>query len=181
MKRLIETRDLLLDKAVQADWQAMFYNVWRHEQTARYMPLSVTLQPEQAVDRMRRTIAFQASHDMYTVYNKPTREAIGFAGVELLQPGVCGEMGICLGPKYVGLGYGKQILAALLTYCREHYNAHTFVYTARVDNLPSRRLAESLGFALVQTKTMRCERDDTDYEYVVYRKALAVDKASSFC
>lgn len=39
---MIETKDLIIDKAKQSDWKDMYYNVWRHPETAKYMMWSVT-------------------------------------------------------------------------------------------------------------------------------------------
>ena len=51
---MIETTDLILDKAKYSDWEAMFKNVWSHEQSARYMFWEVTKTEEEAKDRIRK-------------------------------------------------------------------------------------------------------------------------------
>lgn len=56
---------------------------------------------------MQKTIEFQKTHDTYLIYEKVSGEAIGFAGIEQLGPYTYQEAGICLGPKFVGKGYGK--------------------------------------------------------------------------
>lgn len=83
---MLETKDLILDKAKFEDWEAMYRNVWRHPESARYMQWRVTERPEDAPDRMRRNIQWQKVHDTYFVYLKATGEAIGFAGVEHIPP-----------------------------------------------------------------------------------------------
>ena len=110
---MLETKDLILDKAGFEDWEAMYRNVWRHPESARYMRWRVTMDPADAPDRMRRTIEWQKVHDTYLVYLRSDGEAIGFAGVERTGPAVWEEAGVCLGPDYVGRGYGKQILQRL--------------------------------------------------------------------
>lgn len=42
---MLETKDLVLDKARLEDWEAMYRNVWRHPESARYMKWSVTADP----------------------------------------------------------------------------------------------------------------------------------------
>ena len=113
---MLETKDLILDKGRFEDWEAMYRNVWRHPESARYM--RVTDHPEDAPDRMRRNIQWQKVHDTYFVYLKTTGEAVGFAGVERISPTLWEEGGVCLGPDFVGKGYGKQILQCLLDYAR---------------------------------------------------------------
>lgn len=73
---------MLETKAKQSDYGAMLKNVWRHEESAKYMYWSITANEEDAVVRMQKTIEFQKGHDTYLVYEKSTGEAIGFAGVE---------------------------------------------------------------------------------------------------
>ena len=85
-------------------------------------------------------------HHTYLVYEKASGKAIGFAGVEQREAYVYQEAGICLGPDYVGKGFGRQILQGLIRYCREEFGAKEFVYLTREENMASNRLAESLGF-----------------------------------
>ena len=112
---MLETKDLILKKAVFEDWPDIYRNLWRHWESARYMLWNVTGSEEEAMDRMRRTLAWQAGHEhMYFVDEKTAGKAIGFAGMKELAPGVWEEAGVGLGPDYVGRGYGGQILDALL-------------------------------------------------------------------
>ena len=111
----IETKDLILKKAVQSDWEAMYRNLWCHEESARYMLWTVTTSEEEAQDRMRRTIEFEKKEKYaLLVYDKRSGQAIGFAGMREIEPGVFEETGVALGPEFVGKGYGKQILNALV-------------------------------------------------------------------
>lgn len=48
------------------------------------------------------------------MYEKSSGQAIGFAGMEEMEPGVYEDMGIALGPDFVGRGYGKQIVNAMV-------------------------------------------------------------------
>lgn len=34
---MIETKDLLLDKGKIDEWKSMYENVWKHEETAKYL------------------------------------------------------------------------------------------------------------------------------------------------
>lgn len=168
---MLETQDLILDKAKFEDWEPMYRNVWRHPESARYMMWQATGRKEEAPERMRRTIEFQKSHDTYLVYLKATGEAIGFAGVEQLSPALWEEAGICLGPDFVGRGYGKQILRRLMDYAKT-LGAEAFVCSAREKNAASRALISSLGFAQAGAEERTDERDGSAYIYLKYRKVL---------
>lgn len=160
---MIETPDLTLEKARLSDWADMYRNVWSRPESARYMLWSVTTSEEDARARMERTVAWQKEHDTYLVYEKATGRAIGFAGVERVEPGVYEEAGICLGPDYVGRGYGSQILQALIQYCKESFGAKEFRYSTRAENLASLALARSFGFVPVGEELRTDERDGHSY------------------
>lgn len=168
---MLETKDLILDKAKQEDWRAMYRNVWSHPESAKYMMWSVTEDEADAPDRMRRTIQFQKSHDTYLIYLKATGEAIGFAGVEQMGPTIWEEAGVCLGPDYVGRGYGKQILQRLVDYAKS-LGAEEFVCYAREQNAASRALIASLGFAQAGAEEKTDERDGSSYTNLKFHKTL---------
>lgn len=67
---MIETKNLILDKAKFSDWKEMYENVWSRPESARYMAWQVTTTQEDAKLRIMRTIEFQNNHDVYTVYEK---------------------------------------------------------------------------------------------------------------
>ncbi len=145
---MLETTDLLIDKAKFSDWEPMYRNVWSHPDSAKYMMWSVTTSEEDAKVWIKKTIEFQKTHDTYLVYERKTGEAIGFAGVEMVAPSIWEEAGICLGPRFVGQGYGKQILKCLIRYCKEELGATEFRYNSREANEASKGLAQSFGFQM---------------------------------
>ena len=167
---MLETKDLILDKAKLSDWESMYRNVWSHAEIAKYTVWRVSESEDDARERIVKTIEFQKSHDAYFVYEKSSGEPIGFAGVEKVSPLVYEEAGICLGPKFVGKGYGKQILKCLIDYCKREFGAREFIYTAREDNEASHALAKSLGF-IKMTCELR-EEGDTTYTYIKYSLKL---------
>lgn len=169
---MLETKDLISDKAKQSDWKAMYKNVWSHEESAKYMYWSITTNEDDAKVRIKKTIEFQKTHDTYLVYDKATKEAIGFAGVEKLDSHTCGETGICLGPDFVGKGYGKQIVLRLMKYCKEELGAKEFIYLTREKNEASKGLAESLGFKYFDKEERIDERNNEIYIMLKYRLKL---------
>lgn len=168
---MLQTPDLILDKGKFEDWQAMYRNVWRHPESARYMMWRVTEDEKDAPDRMRRTMEFQKTHDTYVVYLKATGEAIGFAGVERMSPTVWEEGGICLGPDFVGKGYGKQLLQCLMDYAKS-LGAEEFVASAREKNTASRALIASLGFTQYAAEERTDDRDGSTYTMLKFKRAL---------
>lgn len=169
----MEAEDIFLKKACFEDWEAMYRNVWSRPEAARFMVWQVTKDEEAAKERMKRTILFQETHDTYLVYEKKSAQAVGFAGIGEIGPGIYEETGIALGPEYVGKGYGKQVLRLLLKYCEEVLCGKEFFYHTRPDNAASKALALSCGFVYRRSEWKRNPKTGKEYELEVYSKRLA--------
>ncbi len=179
---ILQTEHIRLGKARQEDYFAMWKNVWSHPETARYMHWQTTGNEEDAKARMERTILFQQTHNAYLVYDNKSGEAIGFAGIELVETDrlpdgmdscrLCEETGIALGPAFVGKGYGSEILRLLLDYAREEYGAEGFIYSSREKNTASIALAKKFHFALVDTQQKVDSRNGEEYRMNRYFLAL---------
>lgn len=86
MNVTLETKDIIIKKGEQKDWKDMYYNLWRHAESAKYMLWNVTTSEEDAQDRMARTIKFEETHPYaWIVYEKKSNQAIGFAGMEEIE------------------------------------------------------------------------------------------------
>lgn len=168
---MIETKDLILRKGRFSDWKAMYQNVWRHPETARYMLWDVTESEADARSRMERTVAFQSAHPgTFTVEEQQSGQAIGFAGLNEISPGVWEETGIAIGPAFTGRGYGKQIVNALVAYAFEKQNGERFVYAARSQNAASIALAKSCGFVYTHSESRVDPRNGAEYTLNFYEK-----------
>lgn len=166
----METRDLILRKAVYEDWKSMYLNVWSRPETARYMVWRVTADEVGAKERIERTIAWQKTHDAWLVCVKDSGEAVGFGGVKRLGPDSWGETGIALGPEYVGSGYGRQVLM-MMKYCRS-LGGREFFYSTRAANEASRALALCCGLVYGHSEQRIDPRNGEVYEAEIYRKDL---------
>ncbi len=148
---MLETHDLILDKAEFSDYRDMYNNIWKFEESARYMQWSVTPTMDAAKERILRTIAFQRMNaECYTVYLKANHTAIGFAGFRPLKDNQAEECGIAIGPSYIGKGYGTQVLDALLQQARSHYHVSSFYYHYNKENIASYSLQNHFGFIPVR-------------------------------
>ena len=79
------------------------------------------------------------------VYLKDGMEPIGFAVMREREPMIYEEMGIAIGPEFVGKGYGKQILNALCMEAKAQ-GAKEFRASYREKNLASKGLLNKCGF-----------------------------------
>ena len=87
----------------------------------------------------------QANPAVYFVYEKNCKDPIGYAGMKETSKDVFEDSGIAVGPAYTGKGYGKQILSALLHQASAEFGAEKFIYSCWEENVPSNRLAKSVG------------------------------------
>lgn len=167
----MEAEDIMLGKAKFKDWKAMYRNVWSRLETARYMQWNITKDEEKARERIRKTIEYQKNHDTYLVFEKRSRLAIGFAGVEEIVPAIYQDAGIALGPEYVGRGYGKQILLLLLEHCIA-LGGEEFLYSTRSSNVASKALAVSCGFSYRYAEKKVDPRNGEHYVLEIYSRKL---------
>lgn len=77
---------------------------------------------------------------------KGAEQIIGVAGFEDSEQESGLELGYWIAEKYRQKGYAKEVCAFLLQYASEQLEAEEVSVFIRPDNLPSIRLAESLGF-----------------------------------
>jgi len=173
MRARIETEDLVLKKAEKKDWRDMYYNLWRHSESAKYMLWNVSSSEEHARERIQRTLNYQATCECaWFVYEKQSGQAIGFAGMEEIRPGVWEDTGIAIGPEFTGKGYGKQILNALVEYAKEKKNAKKFVASCRMANIASHNLQMSCGFQFSHTEERVDPRTGEAYTLEFTEKVL---------
>ena len=168
-----ETKDLILRKATMDDWKAMYWNIWRHPESAKYMAWDVTSTEEAAMARMEQTIAFQAAHDCHwTVVEKGSGEAIGWAGMEKVSEDACRETGVALGPKFTGKGYGTQLLNFLTEYARNTLGAKRFLACRNKENKISKKLLHRCGFVYTHSENAIHHRDGIPCIFDYYAKEL---------
>lgn len=106
---------------------------------------------------------------------RATDEFLGVAGVHRIgsaEP----EVGIWLKETAHGLGYGRETIAAIVQWAPAHIGATALIYPVAKQNLPSRRLAESLHGIIVGKRNLR-KSSDVVLDEVVYRIPAANDRS----
>ncbi len=146
MYETLEGEHIVLRKARETDWQSMLQNVWGDEAVYRWMLFQPTLTEAEARERCARSVRFQSENHAWFVALKDADEAIGMCAIREYEPGRWEECGICVGTKYQGKGYGKEIVALLLDLCFRKLGAEDFRYGYDFDNVKSKKLAASFGF-----------------------------------
>lgn len=163
----MESKDIRLGKAKQADWEDLYRNLWSKPESARYMLWNVTESEDAAKIRMEKTIAFQSTQEAYTIYEKKSGQAIGFAGMTEVEPHVYEDTGIAIGPDFIRRGYGRQALCLLMERAAS-LGAHMFICSARSHNTASKALIASLGFSYTGSQKRTDPRDKSTYELAFF-------------
>lgn len=169
---MYETKRLLLKHPEFSDWEGMYRNLWRYEESAKYMLWNVTSSEEEAQERMRRSIAFQQGRPAWFVYEKSSGEPIGFAGFCKKEEGVFEDTGIAVGPSFVGIGYGKEILNLLTETAKSEYGAVRFIASCRSQNGASRNMILGCGFQFDHQESRMDPRTNLPYLLEFYQKNL---------
>lgn len=146
MFEILEGKKIRLRKARESDSLSMLKNVWGDEDVYRWMLYAPTFTAEEALERCRRSMAYQKDHYAYFIALKDPDTAVGLCAIRENEPGHFEESGICIGREHQGKGLGRETLALLLDLAFIKLDAADFRYGYFSDNERSRRLAESFGF-----------------------------------
>lgn len=169
IKRMPETKDLILKQAEQDDWYDMYHNLWCHDESAKYMLWEPTHSEEAAKLRTSKSVAYQiANPHRYFVHEKKSGQAIGFAGMMKIADDTFEDTGVAIGPAFTGQGYGKQILMALVEEAFHEPDITRFVASCRSQNEASRRLQLSCGFTYSHSEDRVDPRTEEGYVLEFY-------------
>jgi RimJ/RimL family protein N-acetyltransferase len=100
------------------------------------------------------------------------RSSLEFLGVAALHHTDAAEpeAGIWIKETQHGNGYGREAIAMIVAFAANELGKRAVVYPVVERNLPSRRLAESLGGRIIATRVLR-KSGGIEYSEVVYRIA----------
>lgn len=173
-EHILETQDLILKKSNFDDWKDLYHNIWRHEESTKYMLWRVTTSEEAAKERMLKClVAQEMSPYNWTVYEKKSGQAIGWAVIEEVDKGVFEDQGIAIGPAFTGKGYGKQIVNAMVDFVRNRLGAKKMILSYRSRNIASQKMQEACGFMYSHSEEKVDPRDEQTYEVIYTVKELS--------
>lgn len=164
----LETKDLILGKGKIEDAKKLYENYWSCEVTAKYMLWSPEKTLEDAISRMERTIEFQKDNLAFIIYEKSSNEPIGQAAMKECEKGVFEDLGIGMGEKFVGKGYGKQIILCFIDYIFRELNAQKIVLCCHTDNIPSAKCQQACGLKYSHSEMHVRKKDNLECKYDYY-------------
>ena len=173
MKNLV-TENLILRKAKQEDLEKIWKNVWNDEKIAETMLWKTSNTYEEAVERLNRTIKYQADNYAYFICLKSNDEPIGFAGIKEKGNGIYEESGICIARKHQGKGYAKEVVQTLKQLIFEELKGRRFIYGCFSNNEKSRKVCVSQGFKYLNSENIIRDWDKKEFlvDYYYFDKEM---------
>ena len=155
---MIKTQRLTLRRVEERDWQDIMA-IWQdfsHSPMVRYNRPHDT-HPEAVRPRIARWAACRegTEHMFYAVCLG--ERVIGYHAFNRRPEGY--ELGYCFHSDYFGQGYARESLSALLCQLRS-IGAEKIIAGTAMENLPSRRLLEAMGFRLREQEQVSFIRDE---------------------
>ena len=147
---MIETNRLCIRHLNEADWQDMkrIFTNFNHSEYAVYdMPL-----PTNNEEIKTLTKRFADSNLFFAVFLEESSEMFGY--VSFHKDGDSYDLGYCFHSAYHSKGYAYEGTKALVEYFASEYGATRFTAGTAINNIPSCRLLEKLGFTCVSTETV---------------------------
>ena len=162
-KTQLETKDLIICKAKQEDLEQIYNNYWQSETSAKYMLWSPQKNIEEAQERLNKTIDYQKENFAFFIYEKSSNQAIGQVAMKEIEKGIWEDCGIGMGEKFVGKGYGKQVLTCIIDYLFTELSAEKIICSCHPDNIPSQKMQLSCGMKFTHSQPFTREKDNLTY------------------
>lgn len=160
----LTTPHLVLRKARKGDLESIWKNVWSDQELSKTMLWPPCPSMEEAQIRLESILPYHAQNDAFFVCLRETDEAIGFAGIQETAPGKFEETGLCIARRFQGMGYGREMLQALIHLAFEVRGGKCFFYACFHENAASAALCQGCGFAYSHSE--RGIRSHDGYAYL---------------
>lgn len=144
----LETNRLRIRRLHEADWREM-KNIFTDFNNSRYAVYDRPL-PTEDEEAKALTKRFSESNLFFAVFQKESDEMLGY--VCFHKNGDSYDLGYCFRSAYHSKGYAYESTKALVEYFVNEYGVTNFTAGTAVDNIPSCRLLDKLGFTCVSTE-----------------------------
>ena len=146
----LETKRVYIRPLYETDWQEM-KEIFADFNNSRYAVYDMPL-PIEDKEVKSLTRSFAESNLFFTVFLKESSDMIGY--VCFHKDGDKYDLGYCFHSAYHSKGYAYESTKMLVEYFINQYRATCFTAGTAIDNIPSCRLLEKLGFVCVSTETI---------------------------
>jgi RimJ/RimL family protein N-acetyltransferase len=129
---------------------------------ARFMPWEPPSWSEYVTRCEKRVQAPEPNKFSFVIRRLDNGECLGMASFEDADS-VSPEVGLWLKESVHGQGFGREVVAALVEWGHATLGKDSFIYPVAIQNIASRRIAESLHGEIIGSRT------NPKYDSVVYR------------
>lgn len=146
----LETSRLYIRSLCETDWQEM-KNIFIDFNNSKYAVYDRPL-PTEDEETKALIKKFVESNLFFAVFLKGSGDMIGY--VCFHRAGNIYDLGYCFHSVYHANGYAYESTKALIKYCVDECGAAGFTAGTALDNTPSCKLLEKLGFVCASTETV---------------------------
>lgn len=142
---LIETKRLVLRKAVKEDYKPLFKNFWSDKLAWKYMLWRPVKNLTEAKSKIAELIEKQKTSPRFIIVEKKSNQPIGIASIILREDKSVKDFAIGMGTSFTGQGYGYEISKAFIKYSFEMLNQDEIFTSCMVDDKHTYELQKKLG------------------------------------
>lgn len=146
----LKTDRLHIRRLNETDWQAI-RNIFTDFNNSKYAIYDMPL-PTEDEEIKALTKKFAESNLFFAIFLKETSNMLGY--VCFHKNGNSYDLGYCFHSAYHSKGYAYESTKALIEYLITECSVTDFTAGSAIDNIPSCRLLEKLGFVCVSTETV---------------------------
>ena len=146
----LETSRLFIRHLNESDWQEM-QKVFIDFNNSKYAIYDMPL-PTEDEESKALTKRFADSNLFFAVFLKECNDMIGYVCFHKNADKY--DLGYCFHSAYHSNGYAYESTDALIKYLAAECSANHFTAGTAIDNIPSCKLLEKLGFICVSTETV---------------------------
>lgn len=151
----IKTSRLYMRNLSEEDWAAM-KNIFVDFNQSNYAIYDMPL-PTEDYEVKALTKRFADSNLFFVVYLLDSHEMIGYVCFHKNEDTY--DLGYCFHSSYHLNGYAFESTMALIKYFSKEYDVKGFTAGTAMDNIPSCKLLEKLGFTCASTETVSFDGD----------------------
>lgn len=151
----LKTHRLYIRDLQEDDWTKM-KNIFNDFNNSKYVAYDRPL-PTEDTEIEALTKQFVENGLFFAIYLLDKNKMIGYVCFHKDEEKY--DLGYCFHSTFHSNGYAYESISALIDYFIQEYNAATFTAGTAIDNIPSCKLLEKLGFKCVSTEYISFNED----------------------
>ena len=164
---MIETKNLLLKEYEEKYAYQAHINFFSSKETAKYVLWKPTEVVQDVIDKVDYWLNVAKIDIFWMIHKKEDDEPIGFISADEIEPNIYGNIGIAIGEKFVGNGYGSEVLNELIQYIKS-LGGKQIHYSHFKENEASKRLALKFGFQFYKSDKRVRRYDNKEFDELFY-------------